>query len=396
MKAGLRSVTPSPSSSSAMGCPPATLVGPSPNSAPVGSDLRAVRAHAMTSIEMRARRPFAALLVLAACDGRTLDAGSTHVGPLSVAPPPTTTKTATTRATLPAMVDAVAMDATSLYFTCEDGGVYRLEKAGTAPPEHLATFPGQHAWGIAVDDASVYWTALADGLHGGVVLRAPKSGGEATVLAASRLRPWGIALDDHEVFWIDQGSPSEGKITTLVPGSVQAVSKGGGSVRPLTDDVAIGDALALTGDALVWHESQAIRRLPRAGGTPVALLETSVPFAVSNLVPSSDGVVFAYGDGSWSIRTLGDAGPSTLAADVAQPAAVLVDGSTVFWSTVAGGAAGEIRSVPVGGGAATVVWPSNASSSVRARALVADAAAFYSVEYVTEPTLTVSVRVLPR
>jgi hypothetical protein len=330
-----------------------------------------------------------------ACKGETMDAGNTYPGQLAAKP-------ATTRATMTAMIDAITMDDASLYFTCEDGWVYRLAKTGDAPPERLASFPGQYAWGITVDDVDVYWTALVDGVNGGLVLRAPKTGGPVSTLASSQFRPWGIAVDDADVYWITQGAPADTNTQQhLAPGSLQVLEKVGGSPRTLINDVIVGDYVVLDTDAVVWHEHQAIRRAPKAGGPASALVSTTVPFAVSNLTIMNGSLFFAASGPAWTIQTMPSGGgdPATLASEVVAPASVVVEGSNVFWSAASGSAVGAIQGVTVGGGNVSMLWPPNDIGNEdghSASALLADVDAFYSVEYKAQPTLAVSIRMLPR
>lgn len=64
------------------------------------------------------------------------------------------------------------------------------------PPETFAT--GQSKpWGVAVDDAYVYWTNEGDD----TVMRAPKGGGPAAVIARSQAEPHRILVDSTNVIW---------------------------------------------------------------------------------------------------------------------------------------------------------------------------------------------------
>jgi hypothetical protein len=64
------------------------------------------------------------------------------------------------------------------------------------PPETFAT--GQSKpWGVAVDDAYVYWTNEGDD----TVMRAPKGGGEPAIIARSQAEPHRILVDSTNVIW---------------------------------------------------------------------------------------------------------------------------------------------------------------------------------------------------
>lgn len=64
------------------------------------------------------------------------------------------------------------------------------------PPQTFAT--GQSKpWGVAVDDAYVYWTNEGDD----TVMRAPKGGGPPAVIARSQVEPHRILVDSTNVIW---------------------------------------------------------------------------------------------------------------------------------------------------------------------------------------------------
>ena len=52
-----------------------------------------------------------------------------------------------------------------------------------------------------VDETFLYWV---DNVTAGTVMRAPKAGGSATVLARDA-NPTAIAVDDRAVYWADEG-----------------------------------------------------------------------------------------------------------------------------------------------------------------------------------------------
>jgi hypothetical protein len=87
----------------------------------------------------------------------------------------------------------VALDATSAWFTCQDGTLRRVPKAGGA-----TTTIAQVGWGaLAVSDDAVF---LADS-PGGRVLRIPKAGGDPVMLAAGLDAPSRILIDTQSV-WV--------------------------------------------------------------------------------------------------------------------------------------------------------------------------------------------------
>ena len=79
-------------------------------------------------------------------------------------------------------------------------------------PVILAPTGGQ---GIAVDDASVYWTDFG---NPGSVNKVSINGGPATVLATNLQYPAGIAVDSTSVYWVNSGdSDNTGYVMKLTP-----------------------------------------------------------------------------------------------------------------------------------------------------------------------------------
>jgi hypothetical protein len=344
----------------------------------------------------------APVLCLVACSGETLDAGTTYV-------PEVASKPMVERASAPASIDAVAMDEDNLYFTCEDGWIYRLAKQGSQPPQKVASFPGNYAWGIAVDASFVYVTALANGFGGGVVVRAPKGGGESTTLAAGQSRPWGIAVDDSQVYWVEQGAnPYDGENAAggLAEGAILALSKSvsgpGTPAKLLAPDVKVGDMVAVDDQAVYWHETESVRRVPKVGGAISTLTSSTVPTVSSNLIVQSGQVYWAEAvAGVWSISSVPATGGASvpLAMNIAQPSSIALIGSTLFWSDAQGPSVGAIRSVPVAGGNQTLTSAPNADGSVDGRGVsfvLVDASTYYTVQFWSQPDLHVVIDELPR
>jgi hypothetical protein len=346
-------------------------------------------------------RAFATLCLLsvAACTAAPLDAGSTGNDAQARTTAPTT------RVTLHAAIDAMAIDATYIYFTSEDGFVYRLSRSGTAAPERIAaaTVPGsKYTEGLATDEASLYWTALGDGVSSGAVLTAPKTGGSPVYLARGQARPFGIAVDDVAVYWANQGVPTPDQTNNLTPtAGILSVAKSGGSPTTLAHDVTAPDAIALDPTGVIWHESMAIRRVPKAGGTPMNLADSAIPWTSSNLVVSGSDVYWGADQGVWSLQSVGLEGGqvSTLVMPIDAPGGILIDGASLVRVVANGTDVGALESSPLAGGATTVVSapdPVSGGTAQGAALLVADATAFYWVESWEEPERVVAVRTLAR
>jgi len=60
---------------------------------------------------------------------------------------------------------------------------------------------GSPSGSVGFDETYVYWL---DSLTVGTVMRAPKAGGTAEIIARDT-SPTAIAVDSHSVYWSDQG-----------------------------------------------------------------------------------------------------------------------------------------------------------------------------------------------
>jgi hypothetical protein len=159
----------------------------------------------------------------------------------------------------------LALDEVNVYWTdVNGGGVVRVDKEGKTAPLHVGLNQGS-PWDVDVDDASVYWTCS----DGGAVIRSPKDGdgGQTTALwqqaDASALE---IAVDEAWVYWTVDGV------------GVFRAPKGGGDASLLASGAAEG--LALDGTRIYWTEHLArgsVRADDKAGGAPaiVAAAQTS-------------------------------------------------------------------------------------------------------------------------
>ena len=183
-------------------------------------------------------------------------------------------------AELSSPLKGIAVDAEWIYVIDEHESVVRVPKAGGAPEtlrpreEHIR-YPG----GIAVDDAFVYWTTLGYTAREGRVVRMPKTGGPAVVLADKQPRPWRLAVDDTTVYWANEGIVAIGHDPT--EGSVSSVPKSGGAVKVLTEQLR-PLAVALDADNVYfaaggWGGANgAVGRVPKSGGPATVLADNRV------------------------------------------------------------------------------------------------------------------------
>jgi WD40 repeat protein len=166
----------------------------------------------------------------------------------------------------------IALDETHVFFTRhhvaageDDAMIVRVPKEGGAAAVLARARPNQRSTAIALDSDHVYF-ALDDRMSGhGAVLRVPKAGGEVQTLASELMEPERLAVDDAFVYFTTGGRAQDGEVVR--------VPKAGGASVPLYKaggDKAGGAspiALALDAASVFFTDSHAaIWRVPKAGG----------------------------------------------------------------------------------------------------------------------------------
>jgi sugar lactone lactonase YvrE len=259
--------------------------------------------------------------------------------------------------------NAIAVDATALYWTDILAGVVRLP-LGTMSATVIDMANSPQA--LALDGANVYWDAKDS------VAKAPLGGGPAQTLFGSAIASgtWGLAVDQTRVYWADQ--------TT---NSIQYVPLGGGSPTVIAKGLTQPDALVLDGPTLYFANGTnqqmngAIMSVPKAGGMlstvagaqkgPRALAidadhlywTDSAPF-----LPSPTGYIMKAAKAGGAPEMLCSAGGN--------PLGIVVDATDVYWVN---DDVGTVVRVPKGGGTTQTL----AAGQMYVKAIAADAKAIY-------------------
>jgi hypothetical protein len=189
---------------------------------------------------------------------------------------------------------------------------------------------------IALDGTSVYWLDDA-----GTVSKVPKAGGAVTVLASGLVAPRDLAVDGTSVYWTESGK-------------VRKVGVNGGPVASLAEGLSGPVGIAVDASGVYWADAGGVERTGLDGGAVATLSAADPAYGPPRDVALVGGTVyFSTGDAIRAVAAAG--GPtSTLFADAFGAQFIAADAWNVYWTEYYVDHMG-VRSVPVGGGAATEV-----------------------------------------
>lgn len=162
----------------------------------------------------------------------------------------------------------IAVDTTNAYVASNDGPVSALPLTGGAPTTLAAE---EHVNAIRSDGAHVYYSQIDfQPTYASHVIAVPVDGGPPATIATSALGDSpieGIAIDDQHVYYADNGDPGEGD------GNVYVTQLDGGTATPLTPKpVGSPHGMTLVGsDLYVCDQAGTVYRIPTGGG-PAAIV----------------------------------------------------------------------------------------------------------------------------
>jgi hypothetical protein len=198
---------------------------------------------------------------------------------------------------------------------------------------------------IAVDVTNVYWTDINAG-NPGTVNKVPLGGGPTTALATGQLYPGSLAVDATTLYWACSNEEA-----------VKKVPIAGGPVVTIATSENGPCCLVLNATDLYYRSTRGIIRLPLAGGTPTALPSNGVGFSLALDATSLYWRVDISGGITAQLLKMpldGSSAPVSLVTSSSM-GALVVNGSTLYWTMPAGmiAGAGAVAKMPVGGSVAT-------------------------------------------
>ncbi len=253
----------------------------------------------------------------------------------------------------------IAIDDAFVYWVEVDGVIARAPKPG-GPRQVLVTGESQPQF-IAVDAANVYWTVIGDGTAArpSGVRKAPKAGGQPIdLLTDPSLQAWEIAVDDAFVYWSDEGAGNALHRVFRIPkqgGAATALVMLAGDAQNDKDKIT---SIAVDATSLYFcdHVASAIYRKADKNDPQSALVKLAGAMTPDGIALSADDVFWtSFSDagsdpsGLYKAPKAGGA-PVTLATSLQATNAVSVFGGEVFWGAFYDG---TVNRTPTSGGATT-------------------------------------------
>jgi WD40 repeat protein len=202
----------------------------------------------------------------------------------------------------------------------------------------------------------------------GTIVRFPTAGGAPTVIASRQGEPSGLAVDERHAFWVASATER-----------LRRAPKLGGAFGGLATDtkgparIAVDDTSAFVARSrLEKRDDEAILvRVPKDGGNLTALLRGEPSRKPAAIALDADHVYLAlavtpereYTEKGTLLRVAKTGGePETLAADMAPPHSMVLDGDFLYFTAATSLKEGEIARMPKSGGARQTLYKSTSAA----------------------------------
>ena len=182
----------------------------------------------------------------------------------------------------------------------------------------------------------VYWVGTNFG--GGSVNAISRGGGTVTVLAGDPHSPVAVAVDATNVYWISGGAVHQAPIS-------------GGSTITLASGLNYPFSLVVRGTHVYWADAAkgTVNEVP-VGGGPVTALASGQSYPGS--VAAGSTHVYWISGGAVKEVPVGGGSVTTLVSGQNGPNSVAVDSTYVYWTD---SVSGTVNRVPIGGGSVTTL-----------------------------------------
>lgn len=215
----------------------------------------------------------------------------------------------------------------------ENEGTTGLRKVDIAAGEVTVLDDGKRSpqserGGLVADEKYLYWKG------GASILRMPKSGGTAEVVASENVGIGiDLAVDNDRVYWVNHGYYSPG--TPNVPKPVYSASKSGGKVEIVADQQNAPHDIVVDNENVYWATPTSIVKKAKTGGEAQVVFQASDKEGVDSLSIYKNDLYFAFrADGSsrWSLaRVAKTGGEKTILAKTYSTKQIAFDEKNVYF-----------------------------------------------------------------
>jgi hypothetical protein len=219
----------------------------------------------------------------------------------------------------------IAIDDDSVYWANQEGAVMRADKSGSTP---LMIAQESSLRGLAVDGENVYFTA--DQADGGALKRAPKGGGDVTVLVDKQSEPGPIQRFGGEIYWANAGvKDGDGEVLRITPSSVDPTSVVAGVSRP--------NSISVSSLFVYWASFG-------AGTVNIATVDGNNPHAIASdqnllhtVIGDDFGVYWTGLDGTLSAVSTYGGEPAVIGVGTEGMVSLATDGTFLYWANAKDG-----------------------------------------------------------